>query len=118
VEQILEQYVATFKKYAVFEGRAGRRELWTFLLINLAVGLILGAVDGLLGLLLGAFSWVFSLVVLLPGIGVAVRRLHDTGRSGWWLLVSFIPFVGWLVLIYFYLQESQPGQNEHGPQPK
>ncbi len=117
MEQILEQYIATFKKYAVFEGRAGRRETWTFLLVNMGITLVLSAVDGMLGMLLGALSWLFSLIVLLPSLGVGVRRLHDTGRSGWWVLVSFVPFVGWLVLLYFYIQEGQPGQNEFGAPP-
>ena len=61
---------------------------------------------------------IFSLAVLLPGVGVAVRRLHDTGRTGWWLLIGLIPLVGEIVLLVFMVQDSAPGTNAYGPSPK
>ncbi len=111
-------YLTVLKKYAVFSGRARRKEYWYFVLFNVLISLVLGFIDGLLGLtpegsgfgLLGGF---YSLAVLIPGIAVAVRRLHDTGRSGWWLLIGFIPIIGVIVLIVFLASESQPGQNQY-----
>lgn len=66
----------------------------------------------------GVFSPLFSLAIILPSIAVAVRRLHDTGKTGWWLLISFIPLVGAIVLIIFYVSDSQPGSNKYGVNPK
>lgn len=114
-------YLAVLKKYAVFEGRASRTEFWMFALFNFIVGVVLGIVDGILHLKgtygLGVLGGLYNLGVLLPSIGVSIRRLHDTGRSGWWLLLSFIPIIGWIVLLVFYVMESQAGDNEHGPNP-
>ena len=104
-------YVEVLKKYAVFEGRARRAEFWTFALVNFIVSLVLHLIAGLLGA-------VYGLAVLLPSLAVGARRLHDIGKSGWWLLISLIPIVGFFVLLYFFVQDSQPGSNEHGPNPK
>jgi len=88
-----------------------------FALFNFIVSLVLGAVDNLLGL--GALlAGLYSLAVLLPSIGVGIRRLHDTGRSGWWLLISLIPLIGAIVLLVFTIQDSQPGDNQYNPNPK
>jgi len=89
-----------FQKYANFNGNAGRPEYWWFALFIFVVSLILGAISSVL-------SGIFSLAVLLPGIAAATRRLHDTGRSGWWQLIWLVPFVGWAVLIYFLAQEGK-----------
>lgn len=116
-------YLEVWKKYAVFNGRSRRKEYWYFVLFNFIVGILLGLVDSMTGLYnyevgLGLLSGVYSLAVILPGMAVGVRRLHDTGRSGWWLLISLIPFIGALVLIFFFAQDSQPGENGYGPNPK
>ncbi len=78
---------------------------------------MLSIIDGILGTdgILGA---IYSLGVLLPGIGVAIRRLHDTDRSGWWLLIALIPIIGALILLVFYLQDGTRGPNKYGPSPK
>ncbi|EGU43156.1 hypothetical protein VII00023_18349 [Vibrio ichthyoenteri ATCC 700023] len=112
----MEWYLAVLKKYAVFSGRSRRKEYWMFFLINLIFTLLLGFVDGLLGTVVLGF--VYSLAILIPSIAVGVRRLHDTGRTGWWLLISLIPIIGILVLIYFMVGDSAPGHNEYGPNPK
>ncbi len=110
------------KKYAVFSGRARRREYWTFSLAwALAFGVLLSA-DFLLGTLdvhrgIGWLSGLFSLATLLPVLSVTVRRLHDTGRSAWWLLLALVPALG-LLLLVFTAQDSQPGSNEWGNNPK
>ena len=112
----MEWYLAVLKKYAVFNGRARRKEYWMFFLFNIMIGIALGALDGLLGtVFLGS---IYSLAVLIPGIAVSVRRMHDIGRTGWWVLICFIPFVGWLVLLYLASIDSDEGANEYGPNPK
>ena len=116
-------FVDVLKKYATFSGRARRKEYWMYFLIYFLISLVLMFVDGILsgGDLqsgTGLLSGLFALGTLLPGIAVGVRRLHDTGRAGWWLLVSFIPLIGSLVLLVFLVQDSQPGDNAWGPSPK
>ncbi len=113
----MKWYLAVLRKYAVFSGRARRTEYWMFVLINLIVALVLGAIDGLLGSQ-GLLGGLYSLAVLIPSLAVAVRRLHDTNRSGWWILINLIPLIGWIIFIIFAVQDSQPGANQHGPNPK
>jgi len=103
-------------KFAHFIGRARRSEYWYFVLFNLIVSLGLGMVDAFLGL--GFLSGLYGLVALIPSIAVAVRRLHDTGKSGWWLLIGLVPFIGWVILIVFFVQDSQPFDNQYGSNPK
>jgi len=110
-------YIEVLKKYAVFTGRARRKEYWMFFLVNLIIGLVLAIIEGMLGSP-GILGLLYSLAVLIPAIAVGVRRLHDTNRSGWWLLIGLIPVIGAIVLIIFFVQDSQPGDNEYGPNPK
>lgn len=116
-------YLEVFKKYAVFSGRARRKEYWFFLLINCIVILILSVIDGAIARLapdvgVGLLGSIYSLAVLIPSIAVSVRRLHDADHSGWWLLIGFIPVVGAIVLLIFMLQDSKPGENQYGANPK
>ena len=90
--------------YLDFQGVTGRQAFWMFTLFNFIIGLVIGIVLGMIHL--QALGGLYSLAVLLPGLGIAMRRLHDTGRSGWWLLLALIPVIGWIVLIYFYCQPS------------
>ena len=115
----MDIYLAVLRKYVEFSGRAKRREYWTFVLINLVISLILSFIDRSLGFAsadtgIGVLSGIYSLAVFLPSLAVMVRRLHDTGRSGWWVLIGLIPFIGWIVLLIFALLEST-GDNEYGP---
>jgi uncharacterized membrane protein YhaH (DUF805 family) len=110
-------YLAVLKKYAVFAGRACRTEYWMFVLINVLIAFALGFLEGLIGGP-GILANLYSLAVLIPSLAVSVRRLHDTGRSGWWLLLALIPLVGPIVLIVFMVQDSQPGANMYGANPK
>lgn len=110
-------YLEVLKKYLVFEGRARRTEFWMFALINFIISIVLGFVGGVVGIG-SSLRVIYSLAVLLPSIAVAVRRLHDTDRSGWWLLVGLVPLIGWIVLLVFYVQDSQPGSNRFGANPK
>jgi len=113
----MEWYIAVLKKYAVFSGRARRKEYWMFFLFNIIISIVLGFVEGLIGSP-GIIAMVYSLALLIPGIAVSVRRLHDTGRSGWWLLIGLIPLVGFIVLIVFMVQEGSENDNEFGSNPK
>jgi uncharacterized membrane protein YhaH (DUF805 family) len=115
-------YLEVLKKYAVFSGRARRKEYWMFFLISLLISAVLIAIDSLIGTFsqtgFGLLQGLYSLAVLIPSIAVTVRRLHDTGRTGWWILIGLIPVVGGIVLIIFMLLDSQPGVNQYGPNPK
>ena len=113
----LNYYLDVLKKYAVFSGRARRAEFWWFVLGNLIVSIVLSIIDGILGSN-GILGLIYSVGVLLPSIGVSIRRLHDTDRSGWWLLIGLIPLIGFLVLLYFYVQDGDPQPNQYGPSPK
>ena len=111
------------KKYACFSGRARRKEYWLFVLFNLIASIIIGVVAGVLAGAtgVGAFSYlgpIYSLAVLIPGFAVLFRRLHDIGKSGWWWLIAFIPVIGVIVLLVFCCLDSQPGDNQYGPNPK
>lgn len=110
-------YLDVLKKYAVFSGRACRSEYWMFVLFNAIITFVLSFVEGLFGGP-GAIGALYSLAVLIPGIAVGARRLHDTNRSGWWLLLGLFPVIGLIVLIVFMAQDSQPSENSYGPNPK
>ena len=106
----MNEYLAVLKKYAVFNGRARRREYWMFILINLIIAFVLGFIGGLAAnsSLLGTL---YSLAVLLPTIAAGVRRMHDTDHSGWWLLFPVVNLI-------FAVQEGQRGNNRFGSDPK
>jgi uncharacterized membrane protein YhaH (DUF805 family) len=111
-------YLEVLKKYAVFDGRARRTEFWMFALFTFLITLALGIVEGVLFGDSSFLSGLYSLGVLLPSVGVSIRRLHDTGRSGWWLLITLIPILGTIVFIVFAVQEGEPGSNDYGANPK
>jgi len=115
-------YLEVLKKYAVFNGRARRKEYWYFVLFNVLVSIVLTMIDHLIGTFstdsgLGLLSGIYTLAVLLPSMAVSVRRLHDTGHSGWWLFLGVIPLVGGIILLVFVCQDSKP-DNQYGPNPK
>jgi uncharacterized membrane protein YhaH (DUF805 family) len=101
------------ENYARFDGRARRAEFWWYFLANLIISVVLNIVDAVLGLS-GVLTLVYGLAVLIPGLAVAVRRLHDTDKSGWWLLIALVPIVGIIVLIVFWATDGTRGANEHG----
>ncbi len=116
-------YLLVLKKYAVFSGRSSRKEFWYFSLISFLIAIVLAVADVMTGTIdaeigIGLLGGIYAIAVLIPGIAVSVRRLHDTDRSGWWLLISFIPLIGAIVLIVFWAQDSQPGENQYGSNPK
>ncbi len=115
-------YLDVLKKYAVFSGRARRKEYWMFALVNVIIAFVLGLIDGVIGAALGSdqslLSTLYTLAILIPSLAVGVRRLHDTGRSAWWLLICLVPIIGPIALLVFLVQDSQHGDNQYGPNPK
>ena len=116
-------YLSVLKQYAVFKGRARRKEYWFFFLFNLIASVVLTVIDFMTGLLdaelgIGLLSGLYSLAVLIPSLAVTVRRLHDTDRSGWWLLIGLVPLLGGIVLLVFMLLDSMAGDNQYGANPK
>ncbi len=108
---MIEAVKAVFSKYATFEGRARRAEYWWFVLFSFIIAVVLNLINpGLLG-------GIWSLATLLPSLAVGARRLHDTDRSGWWLLIGFIPVIGLIVLIVFFASRGQTGANRFGADP-
>jgi uncharacterized membrane protein YhaH (DUF805 family) len=119
----MDWYLVVLRKYAVFSGRARRKEYWLFVLFNITIAVVLALIDRGIGTYYanagtGILGGIYALLVLIPGIAVSVRRLHDTGRSGWWLLIGLVPLIGAIVLLVFVLQDSKPGENVYGPNPK
>ena len=116
-------YRQVLRQYAVFGGRARRKEYWFFVLFNLMIAIVLPVIDRQAGLVaagssMGLLGGLYSLAVLIPSVAVGVRRLHDTNRSGWWLLISFVPLIGALVLLFFLVSGGTAGNNDYGVDPK
>ena len=115
-------FVTVVKKYTEFSGRARRSEYWYYMLVYLIIYAALAVVNVVTGTFsytsgIGLLGGIFALALLLPSVGVGIRRLHDTGRSGWWLLLGLVPVVG-IVLLFFLAQDSEVGTNRFGPNPK
>ena len=118
----MQWYLKVVKNYVGFSGRAHRTEFWMFVLINLLIMIGLCVVDSVTGTFnaatgYGLTSGLYSLAVLLPSLAVSIRRLHDTGRSGWWLLIILIPLLGAIAMLVFYCLDSD-ADNQFGPNPK
>jgi uncharacterized membrane protein YhaH (DUF805 family) len=110
-----------FSKYVDFNGRARRSEFWWWVLFTFVLGIVASIVDAILGTRnssgSGLFQGIANLAVLLPSLAVGARRLHDTGRSAWWLLLWLLCIIGWIILIVWFCQDSH-GDNKYGPSPK
>ena len=142
----MKWYLKVMRNYSQFNGRARRKEYWMFTLFNTLFYILAATIDGALGLVFG-LSIIYYLVVLIPSLSVAVRRLHDVGKSGWFLLLGVVPsFIGGSLLIIFpanvgvatvagglmgimsiifgiwifilFCSNSKPGENKYGPNPK
>lgn len=118
MEVSVKHYFDALKKYAVFQGRASRQEFWYFTLFNILLTFIFGFIDQLTGNFVyaagyGPLSAVYTLAVIIPGVAVSIRRLHDTGRSGWWFMITIIPGLGLLIFLYFALLDSEPEANQY-----
>ncbi len=107
----MDYFIGALKQYADFTGRARRKEYWMFILIYMIINIVLAVLG------LDAVSMLVGLVLLIPSISIATRRLHDIGRSGWWQLIVLVPFIGMIVLIFFLVQDSHDA-NDYGANPK
>ena len=113
----MEWYLKVVRdNYANFNGRASRQEYWMFFLFNMIFAIVIMGIDIILGL--GFLYIIYSLVVMIPGMAVNIRRLHDIGKSGWMVLIVLIPCIGAFWLLYLMVQDSSPLDNEYGPSPK
>ena len=119
----MEWATLPLKKYAEFTGRARRKEYWMFYLLAIVLYVVAGILDGILGMsgmiagVYGPLMAIVALSLIVPSIAVGIRRLHDTNRSGWWLLL-ILTGVGAIVLLVFFVMEGTRGDNQYGPDPK
>lgn len=115
-------YLKVLKQYVDFNGRARRKEYWMYTLFNIIALVIASVLDRVLGMAgelgYGPVYGLYALATLLPSLGVCVRRLHDTDRSGWWVLIGLVPIIGAIVLLVFMVSEGTRGDNAYGPDPK
>jgi uncharacterized membrane protein YhaH (DUF805 family) len=127
----MEWMLLPLKRHADFNGRSRRKEYWMFMLLQMIVLMVLGGIFGIAAAIGGGdngpgpLAWVvfaiimiFGLAMIVPGIAVTVRRLHDQGKSGWFYLISLVPYVGAIVLLVFMCMDGMPGSNEYGESPK
>ncbi|MBC8256409.1 MAG: DUF805 domain-containing protein [Candidatus Marinimicrobia bacterium] len=113
----MEWYLKVVRdNYANFNGRASRQEYWMFFLFNMIFAIVILGIDIILGL--GFLNMVYSIAVMIPGLAVGIRRLHDIGKSGWMVLIILIPLIGPIWLIILAATDSNPGENNYGPTPK
>jgi uncharacterized membrane protein YhaH (DUF805 family) len=112
------------RRYAEFSGRSRRKEYWMFTLLMLVAGLVIGTIEGILGIntmiggVYGPLTTLMLLGTIVPSIAVGIRRLHDTDKSGWWLLIALIPLIGSLILLFFFVSDGTKGPNRFGADPK
>ena len=115
-------YLTVLKKYAEFSGRARRKEYWMFALMNFLISILISIVGAVIGdtngLIAVSLSGVYALFIFIPSLAVTVRRLHDTNKSGWWILITLVPLIGGLVLLIFMIMDSDPNTNAYGANPK
>lgn len=113
----MKNYLQTFKNYATFSGRAKRKEYWMFFLINMIISVALQIIQYVCDMEYLVLPLLFSLVILLPSLSVAVRRLHDIERSGFWIFIGFVPIIGSIILLVFLCQKGTLGINRYGSAP-
>lgn len=115
-------YLSAISNYATFTGRARPKAFWMFVLFNIIIAFAIGFVEGLVGLVdedsyIGIPSMLYSLFMICPSLAIAIRRLHDSGKSGFWILIGLLPAIGLLILLIFYVLPGTEGDNQYGPQP-
>jgi uncharacterized membrane protein YhaH (DUF805 family) len=130
---MIDWVLEVFSKYAVFSGRARRKEYWYWYFFNFIISIFIAVVSvvinlpfgtetdngiGWFGLFINLVAIVYSLGIFIPNLAVTIRRLHDTNRSGWSYFISLIPFIGGLILLIYLVEDSTPGDNQYGPNPK
>lgn len=119
----IDYALTPLRRYADFNGRARRSEYWWYYLLTIILFTVMTLVEGAFGLggtvgPYGLLTMLLGLALLVPSPAAGVRRLHDTGRSGWWLLIALVPLIGAIVLLIFFVLNGEPGDNAYGPDPK
>ena len=118
----MEWFFAAFKRTFEIRGRSRRKEYWLYSLFSIVITLLLLVIDSVFGLFIddetGVLSTLFLIGTFITSLTVTIRRLHDIGRSGWWILLNFIPFIGTIVIFVFTVLDSEPGSNKYGENPK
>lgn len=119
----MEWYLKVMRQYADFSGRARRKEYWMFILFNIIFAIVAMILDNVLGIAFGQIGYgpiyvIYALAVLLPGLAVTVRRLHDVGKSGWMYFIVLIPIIGAIWILVLMCTEGDSGSNEYGSNPK
>jgi uncharacterized membrane protein YhaH (DUF805 family) len=114
---LLDNYFSVLKKYMVFTGRASRREFWFFVLVNVVIGIIFSILTKIpiLKIIFWIAYFLFCLAILIPSFALGIRRLHDTGKTGWLMLICLVPVVGAIAFLVLCALEGTPGENQYGP---
>ena len=115
-------YIEGFKRYVDFTSRSSRKQYWYFLLWDTIVSMVIGIVSAIVFSGMGTIwstplIWAYDLIIIIPSISLGIRRLHDIGKSGWWMLISIIPLIGAIILIVWAIKAGDPGANAYGPSP-
>jgi uncharacterized membrane protein YhaH (DUF805 family) len=105
--KFLDFYLDALRNWKDFDGKTDRRSYWMFVLVNMAITFGVGILSSIITPNSGGLSSLYSIILLIPGIAIATRRLHDIGKSGWWQLIVFIPVIGWIWLIVLFAKESE-----------
>ena len=119
----MEWFLKALRQYSDFEGRARRKEYWMYTLFYIIFAIVAIILDNILGIAMddlgyGLLYLLYALGMLIPTLAVSIRRLHDVGKSGWMILIGFIPIIGAIWLIVLFVTEGNPGSNQYGPNPK
>jgi uncharacterized membrane protein YhaH (DUF805 family) len=114
----MKYYLKVIKEYAVFKGRARRTEFWMFILFYIIFGIVATILDKILGTPFGLIKTLYSFALLIPSLAVSIRRLHDIGKSGWYILVNLIPLAGFIWFLVLVCTNGNSGENKYGPDPK
>ncbi len=112
----MNYYIQAFKRFSDFSGRSRRSEYWYYVLFNILVSIVAVVIDVFIEMPI--FTLLYLLVSIIPSIAVLVRRLHDTGKSGWYYFMGMIPIAGPIILLVYLTTDSQPGNNQWGQNPK
>ena len=111
-------YIEVLQKYAVFDGRASRREFWLWILITFVISLAIGALSWAVADFFTVVAGLYALATIVPNLAVAARRLHDHNKSGWLQLIVLVPFIGWIIVLILMVLPGNDGENKHGPKPQ